>query len=216
MAAMRPMFSGTLLFMVLSACHLLLCTGDSSAEALAQSDFIWDDEDWVVGGEGSVDMTIAHGSRLVKSSDDGKKVWYFAAPTKFLGEKRAAYGGQLKYRLGFFEYDSAGGDLQADYDVVLASEKFGLRIGIKNVVEPWTFNKHYSVLLSESAPWVTLPGGVQRPSKPEFQRCVQFAQTQSPCPSSDVTLPFFQAARFPERSVDPRWLLPGPRRHVHW
>ena len=40
-----------------------------------------------------------------ESADAGPAAWYFVAPSKFLGAKRAAYGGKLSFRHGFFEYN---------------------------------------------------------------------------------------------------------------
>ena len=45
-----------------------------------------------------------------------------AAPSKFLGNKGAVFGGLLTYKLGFFEYNSENEDFIHDFDVVLARQ----------------------------------------------------------------------------------------------
>ena len=65
--------------------------------------------------------------------------WEFVAPAKFLGNRRAAYGGQLTFRHGFFEYDAAGEDMVGGFDVTLASEAYDLEIGMTHVVPAWSF-----------------------------------------------------------------------------
>jgi hypothetical protein len=69
--------------------------------------------------------------------------WEFVAPAKFLGNRRAAYGGQLTFRHGFFEYDAAGEDMVGGFDVTLASEAYDLEIGMTHVVPAWSFKWEY-------------------------------------------------------------------------
>ncbi len=69
---------------------------------LAESDFLWDDDNWTVSGNAS---NFQHGTRMIKAADDGPDTWYFVAPGKFTGAKRAAYGGKITFKHGFFEYN---------------------------------------------------------------------------------------------------------------
>ena len=69
---------------------------------LAESDFLWDDDNWTVSGNAS---NFQHGTRMIKAADDGPDTWYFVAPGKFTGSKRAAYGGKIAFKHGFFEYN---------------------------------------------------------------------------------------------------------------
>jgi hypothetical protein len=69
---------------------------------LAESDFMWDVDGWTTRGAAE---NFQHGQKMIKASDKGPDTWYFVAPSKFLGAKRAAYGGKLSFRHGFFEYN---------------------------------------------------------------------------------------------------------------
>ena len=69
---------------------------------LAESDFMWDVDGWTTRGAAE---NFQHGQKMIKASDTGPATWYFVAPSKFLGAKRAAYGGKLSFRHGFFEYN---------------------------------------------------------------------------------------------------------------
>ena len=45
-------------------------------------------------------MFILYVSRT-HEQDNGRTVWYFSAPEKFLGEKAFAHNGKLSFRLGY-------------------------------------------------------------------------------------------------------------------
>lgn len=79
--------------------------GESAGEGsrvLAESDFLWDVDGWTLHGN---DAGLQHGSKMIKGADNDTSIWYFVAPSKFLGAQRAAYGGKLSFRHGFFEYN---------------------------------------------------------------------------------------------------------------
>ena len=89
----------------LSAFYALTLAPRATAEGetvLAESDFLWDVDGWTTRGDAE---NFQHGQRMIKASDTGPAIWYFVAPSKFLGAKRAAYGGKLSFRHGFFEYN---------------------------------------------------------------------------------------------------------------
>jgi len=74
----------------------------SEETVLAESDFLWDVDGWTTRGSAE---NFQHGQKMIKASDSGPDTWFFVAPGKFLGAKRAAYGGKLSFRHGFFEYN---------------------------------------------------------------------------------------------------------------
>lgn len=76
---------------------------------------------------------------MVKAADDGAARWDFIAPSKFLGNMRAAYGGIFNFRHGFYEYDSAGEDMMGGADVTLISEAYGIEVEMSHVVPAWAF-----------------------------------------------------------------------------
>ena len=75
---------------------------DAEETVLAVSDFLWDLDGWTTSGTCE---NFQHGQKMIKASDTGPATWYFVAPSKFLDAKRAAYGGKLSFRHGFFEYN---------------------------------------------------------------------------------------------------------------
>jgi hypothetical protein len=89
------------------AAHALALVPHAAAETaeetiLAESDFLWDVDGWTTRGAAE---NFQHGQKMIKAADTGPDMWYFVAPGKFLGAKRAAYGGKLSFRHGFFEYN---------------------------------------------------------------------------------------------------------------
>ena len=72
------------------------------SHVLAESDFLWDVDGWTLHGN---DAGLHHGSKMIKAADNDTSIWYYVAPAKFLGSKRAAYGGKLSFRHGFYEYN---------------------------------------------------------------------------------------------------------------
>jgi hypothetical protein len=102
---------------------------------IARSDFNWGAEDWEVFGPGQ--LAVYERSGMLYGSDNGRTVWYFSAPEKYLGDKSFAHGGKLKFRLGHSEYMSNGKDMIKDWDVILESKEWRIRIGIKNLIPPW-------------------------------------------------------------------------------
>ncbi len=87
--------------------HALALAPHAAAETieetiLAESDFLWDVDGWTTRGAAE---NFQHGQKMIKAADKGPDMWYFVAPGKFLGAKRAAYGGKLSFRHGFFEYN---------------------------------------------------------------------------------------------------------------
>eukprot|EP00960_Hanusia_phi_P031289 749204-Hanusia_phi.AAC.2 len=134
---------------------------------IVESDFLWDVDGWTVKGDCD---PIQHGQRMAKAADNGPGTWYFVAPKKFLGAKRAAYGGKLTFRHGFFEYNSEGRDLQSGpFDVVLISEANGLVVGKKNIVPAWAFRSDHELELVETAGWI-LNSTKGPPSRPDMIR----------------------------------------------
>jgi hypothetical protein len=82
---------------------------------LAESDFLWDDDKWTVSGNAS---KFQHGTRMIKAADDGPDTWYFVAPGKLTGAKRAAYGGRITFKHGYFEYNRLESRLMSTSHIV--------------------------------------------------------------------------------------------------
>eukprot|EP00960_Hanusia_phi_P041027 754796-Hanusia_phi.AAC.2 len=54
----------------------------ANGDIVASSDFNWDAEDWELFGPGKLKVYDRGG--MLYASDQGKTVWYFAAPAKFV------------------------------------------------------------------------------------------------------------------------------------
>jgi hypothetical protein len=118
---------------------------------LVQSNFYVGTEDWTVEGIDSEIKLDGNNGKLIVS-DTRDQVWYFVAPSKFLGDQSAAYGGKLVFTLGHFFFNSDDKDaLDVEEDVVLAST-CDWSLSIK-VFKKWDMAEEYSVTLSETAGW---------------------------------------------------------------
>mmetsp|Transcript_33084 Transcript_33084/g.68284 ORF Transcript_33084/g.68284 Transcript_33084/m.68284 type:complete len:264 (+) Transcript_33084:191-982(+) len=134
---------------------------------LAESDFLWDNDGWTVAGNPN---GLLHGSKMIKAADSDASIWYFVAPSKFVGAKRAAYRGKLSFRHGFFEYNSEGHDFKGgEFDVILESEAYELVVGWKNLIPAWAFRSDHELELDETAGWVLESTGGP-PSRPDMVR----------------------------------------------
>mmetsp|Transcript_20486 Transcript_20486/g.48698 ORF Transcript_20486/g.48698 Transcript_20486/m.48698 type:complete len:253 (+) Transcript_20486:236-994(+) len=141
--------------------------GRSDPNVLAESDFLWDDDGWKLEGNPN---GLLHGSKMIKAADDDASTWYFVAPSKFVGAKRAAYKGKLSFRHGFFEYNSEGQEFKGgEFDVILESEAYELTVGWKHLIPAWAFRSDHELELDEAAGWVLGSTGGP-PSRPDMIR----------------------------------------------
>ncbi|KAJ1471998.1 hypothetical protein T484DRAFT_1915459, partial [Baffinella frigidus] len=94
---------------------------------------------------------------MLYGSDAGRTVWYFSAPEAFLGEKAFAHNGKLSFRLGHSEYMSNGKDMIKDWDVILESKEWRIRVGVKNLIPPWVGATTNQLSLGEKQ-WTVMKG----------------------------------------------------------
>jgi len=147
---------------------LLFLAGHVAADIV--SEFVWDTDDWKLEGDNAT--TLAHSPKMIKASDSGDKTdstWFFVAPQKFLGDRKRALGGELQFRLGFFEFDAQGRGMLAGADVELRSERTGLTVVRQHLVGEWKFVEDVTVGLHESAGW-SVKNMKRPPTRPEFSR----------------------------------------------
>ena len=162
------------------------------------SDFLTGDEGWTIIGNakaGAVTVPefepfnrgksfnyyiyakddIVHNSNF---GDQDKSLWYFNAPTKFLGNKGAAYGGHISFSIGLFAGDIAS--LSKGINLIeLECKECGYKTGIRVV---YRFSKiHFShkianfkIELLETTNWLKDPQDSLKqwtaPSKCEFMQ----------------------------------------------
>jgi len=122
----------------------------SPDSALAVSRFKHDAEGWLVTGDPTQPQPQwirkgGHPGGYVKTTDASLGgVMYWVAPSSFLGDKYAAYGGQLTYDL---RQKSDGRQFDAA-DVILKGG--GVRLTYDSVKSPKTKWTHFKVPLSEN------------------------------------------------------------------
>jgi hypothetical protein len=121
---------------------------------IAISDFSVEDEGWRLTGDSTSALPAYFSSGgntggFVRGQDSVVGgVWYWQAPSKFLGDDSAAYGEFLTYDLRM----RGTGPLFDDSDVILTGAGLSLHFDTSSVPQdgPWT---SYTVLLSETAGW---------------------------------------------------------------
>ena len=120
-----------------------------------RSTFDTDGEGWTVvgdaqGGTGIPDYFAEGGSPggYVSARDDGTgEIWYWRAPSEFLGDRSAAYGKTLRYDLKQDASASVGAD-----DLILSGG--GMTLVYDTSPDPGTDWTAYTVPLLESGGWV--------------------------------------------------------------
>lgn len=133
---------------------MLCATSSLKADFIAMSDFSTNDEGWRLVG----DSTTATPTYLSTGGNPGGfvrgfdqvvgGVWFWQAPTKFLGDDSAAYGHTLTYDLRM----RGSGPLFDDSDVILSGAGLTLHLDTSPVPSDTSWTS-YSVLLSETAGW---------------------------------------------------------------
>ncbi|RQM24847.1 hypothetical protein B5M09_006064 [Aphanomyces astaci] len=115
------------------------------------------------------------------TSTDDAQLWYFTAPSKFLGNQWATYGGTLTFTLSASEGDfSSSSNLNTPATtplVILECATCNLNAGVR-LAWPQTLSpaftgpaQTFSIPLSETAGWVTDPKNTLLPWTPPSQ-CV--------------------------------------------
>lgn len=149
--------------------------------AIVGSDFLTGDEGWTIIGNAKAGAVSApkfepyHRGKLFnyyiyakdeiinhsKFGEQDKSMWYFNAPSKFLGNKGAAYGGHISFSIGMFAGDIAslnrGGNL-----IELECKDCGYKTGIRLA---YRFSKihfehkiaNFKIELVETANWLKDP-----------------------------------------------------------
>ncbi|MEN6371319.1 MAG: laminin B domain-containing protein [Armatimonadota bacterium] len=138
-----------------AAVLMLLSASMAQCGVLASSTFDSDREGWKITGDaqqGSSDpnwaATGGNTGGFVYATDDVQGgVWYWSAPSKFLGNKSAAYGCTLDFDLIQTPIDS---QFEAD-DIVITGS--GVTMVFNTSYNPKATWTHYSVNLAQGAGW---------------------------------------------------------------
>jgi len=153
----------SLLRICLAASIVLVCIASDDVVA---STFAFDSEGWTATHD---DVAISYSSHTVRLFCKNRNDVYFLAPSKFLGQQRALFGGRIELRLGFYEYNSDGKDMIPGYDIVIDSDRTGFSFGLKGIVKPWDFVTEANVTVDAASGWEHVSNGAAA-STPELLR----------------------------------------------
>lgn len=123
-----------------------------TADTTINSWFSSDADAWTLDGDAGspeyVETGGNPGGHICADDDVAGNAWYFDAPAKFLGDRSAAYGGNLQFDLK----QSSTSDQFQNHDVVLRDGSRAIVYDFGNASEhPGTDWTHYSVPLDASA-----------------------------------------------------------------
>jgi hypothetical protein len=134
-----------------------LIAGHASAQNMIQSTFDTDTDGWSTYNDATNFRHIATGGNpgghIAATDQASGAIYYFVAPSKFLGDRTRSYASTLSYDVKTSAAVSAGGD-----DIVLISG--GITIRLRFPTGPGTSWTHYSTTLSEDAGWINTATGV--------------------------------------------------------
>jgi hypothetical protein len=147
----------------LAALLALVCV---ASDDFVTSTFAFDSEGWSATHD---DAAISYSSHTVRLFCKNRNDVYFLAPSKFLGQQRALFGGRIELRLGFYEYNSDGKDLIPGYDVIIDSDRTGFSLGMRGVVKPWDFVTEANITVDAASGWDHVSNGATA-STPELLR----------------------------------------------
>ena len=153
----------TLLCICVPVLLALVC---AAADDAITSSFAFDSEGWAATHDDAALSFVSHSVRLFCK---GRTDVYFVAPSKFLGQQRALFGGGIQLRLGFYEYNSDGKDFISGYDIIIDSERTGFSLGVAGIVKPWDFVTEANVTVDAASAWQHVSNGAAA-STPEMQR----------------------------------------------
>jgi hypothetical protein len=148
---------------LLTAFLAILCL---ASEDSVSSTFAFDSEGWSATHE---DAAISYSSHSVRLFCKNRNDVFFLAPSKFLGQQRALYGGRIELRLGFYEYNSDGKDMVPGYDIIIDSDRTGFSLGLQGVIKAWDFVTEANVSVDAASGWQHVSNGAAA-STPEMLR----------------------------------------------
>ncbi len=137
-----------------------------ASDDIISSTFAFDSEGWTATHD---DAAISYSSHSVRLFCKNRNDVYFLAPSKFLGQQRALFGGRIELRLGFYEYNSDGKDMSTGYDVIIDSDRTGFSLGLQGVVKPWDFVTEANFTVDAATGWEHISNGAAV-STPELLR----------------------------------------------
>jgi hypothetical protein len=96
--------------------------------------FFFDTDGWTCYGtpcstKPEATLTAQRGSLI--GQDNGREMWYFAAPNDYISKIRCAFS--LQFRLAHLEFDSRGESELLEFDILIES-KDNVTIGVKRLV----------------------------------------------------------------------------------
>lgn len=140
---------------IAAAAALLMQIGNATA-AVIESTFDSSAEGWVISGDATSGLPTFlatggnPGGHIEADDSVSGGIWYFQAPTKFLGDLSGAYGELLQFDL---RQSGSGSQISRD-DVILNGG--GLQLTLDTLANPLPVGEwvSYSVRLDESEAWM--------------------------------------------------------------
>lgn len=150
----------------------------SSNGIITKSDFLIDNENWLIIGNkkemdsifskttiGTISYYIYGNDNLINTSNmingiqKDKSLWYFQAPNKFLGNIAVAYGGNIEFDIVSFSGDFSKKTSENNYAVILECDSCNKKLGIpisnvKGLSEFMGNYSHISISLLENTGWL--------------------------------------------------------------
>jgi len=123
---------------------------------VANSVFFFEDEDWrlrILRGQAS---ELLPGDEVLEVSDVADDLWYFEAPSKYVGSKSNAFGGYITWTYQTRRFNSNAQDPINALDLILESEPTPgsyRRVGVVNAVDPWKLKQTLVIALDNTTEW---------------------------------------------------------------
>jgi hypothetical protein len=139
---------------VLVGIGMLAITSAGFAQTLASSGFDGDAEGWKAQNGATNFQWVSSGGSpggFIEASDvGGHDLWFFNAPTAYLGDKAAAYGGSLSFALSS---EPTSSPLPGNYATVQLLGSNGVLLAIGGLGNPTVDWTNYSVGLVANGDW---------------------------------------------------------------
>lgn len=137
------------------------------AITLAESIWIMRDdlEGWTTWTQSGTCTPLYWESKRLMGGDPGshdrEDMWYFVAPSSFIGDKLEALDGSLTFSIGFDAFNDNGKPLIRGWDVILEStlRRLKVQLGVGDLVLPGYQETQITVRFNTESPWRHIRNG---------------------------------------------------------
>ncbi|EKX52700.1 hypothetical protein GUITHDRAFT_101858 [Guillardia theta CCMP2712] len=143
----------TLSLLAVMHCMLVSPVRGAPGDILVESAFFRDADGWYATWDGKlvgnpIQLDVDRVTQRIKGVDKGNVYWYFTAPAKFLGDKRAFMNGVLQYNFGHYFFNGELKNNSKQADVIIESKKKKIQLGARYVYTGDSMNRVYNVTFS--------------------------------------------------------------------